>query len=267
MTTTALEKLCHKSCEIIKEVGAFIKSERGKVEAAQIEEKALNSLVSYVDKTAEIKLVERLKDLIPGATFLTEEETVEQIKGKYRWIIDPLDGTTNFLHQLPYYAVSVALEINGSLKMGIVYEPNQDECFYAWAGGGAYMNGAGIQVTKTTHLNAALISTGFPYHDYSLEDSYFKAFKHFMKNTRGIRRCGAAAVDLAYVACGRFDAFYEYGLNAWDVAAAICIIQEAGGQVTDFKGGENYLFGGEMIASNANLAEEVVEVVKTAFDN
>ena len=265
MNNNELELLCADCCEIVKEVGQFIKSERGHVSASQIEEKGLNSLVSYVDKTAEIKLVERLSKRLPNSTFLTEEETVEQKTGKYRWIIDPLDGTTNFLHQLPYFAVSVALEISGEISIGIVYEPNIDEMFYAWKNGGSFMNGFLIKISNTQKLQDSLIATGFPYHDYGLEKPYFEAFNIFMKNSRGIRRFGAAALDLAYVACGRFDAFYEYGLNAWDVAAGVLIVKEAGGKVSDFKGGKGYLFGKEMIASNNRLSKEVLEIIKKAF--
>lgn len=265
MLQKELEQITLKGCKIVKEVGQFVKSERGKVTKGQVEEKGLNSLVSYVDKTAEEKLVFQLSKLIPGSTFLTEEETVEQKMGKFRWIIDPLDGTTNFLHQLPCYAVSVALEIEGIIQSGIVYEPNNDECFYGWKDGGAFMNNSIIKVSSTTKLKNALLATGFPYHDYSLEEPYFKAFNNFMKNSRGIRRWGAAAVDLAYVACGRFDAFYEYGLNAWDVAAGTLIVEEAGGCVSDFSGGTNFLFGKEIISSNQLIFEEIKEIVGKAF--
>ena len=265
MDQQKLELLTLKGCEIVKKAGKFIKSERGKVRSDQIEEKGLNSLVSYVDKTAERKLVAQLGSLLPGSTFLTEEETVEQKRGKFRWIIDPLDGTTNFLHQLPCYAVSVALEIEEEIKIGIVYEPNNDECFYAFQGGGAYLNGHLISVSSTNKLENTLIATGFPYQDYRRESAYFKAFNQFMKNTRGIRRWGAAAIDLVYVACGRFDAFYEYGLNAWDVAAGTLVVKEAGGKVADFKGGEEYLYGKEMIASNQQIFSEIKEIVVKAF--
>ena len=266
MNIKELEALTTRSIEIVKEAGAFIKEERGKVSTEQIETKSLNSLVSYVDKTAETRLVKQLGQLIPDSTFLTEEATIEQKNGKYRWIIDPLDGTTNFLHQLPCYAVSVALEIEEEIEIGIVYEVNNDECFYAWKNGGAFLNGQPIQVSKTNCFSNSLIATGFPYHDFRLETPYFKVFHTFMKNTRGIRRFGAAAVDLAYVACGRFDAFYEYGLNVWDVAAGVLIVQEAGGKVFDFRGGNDYLFGGEMIASNNEIVNEVLKIVKEEFN-
>ncbi|MEZ4958095.1 MAG: inositol monophosphatase family protein [Saprospiraceae bacterium] len=265
MDINQIELICKEVCEIVKEVGLFIKNERGKVSSEQIEEKDLNSLVSYVDKSAEMQLVEKLGQLIPSSTFLTEEEVVEQKPGQYRWIIDPLDGTTNFLHQVPCFAISVALEIEGSISLGIVYEINQDECFYAWKNGGSFLNGRPIFVSNTTQLSKSLIATGFPYQDYSLVIPYFKVFNHFMKNTRGIRRIGAAAVDLAYVACGRFDAFFEYGLNAWDVAAGAIIVKEAKGVVYDFDGKNNFLFGKEMIASNANISVEVLDIIKEAF--
>lgn len=260
-----LKMLCTNACAIVKEVGNFIKSERGKDNNIQIVTKSLNSLVSYVDKSAEEKLVKKLGELFPNSTFLTEEETVEQKQGKYRWIIDPLDGTTNFLHQLPCYSVSVALQIDNETVLGIVYEVNNDECFYAWKDGGAYLNNKPIQVTKTTELKDTLIATGFPYYDYSRVDEYFKAFHHFMKNTRGIRRFGSAAVDLAYVACGRFDVFFEYGLNAWDLATGAFIVQEAGGKVIDFSGGDDFLFGKELVAVNANLSPIVQKIIKAAF--
>ncbi len=237
----------------------------GRVSKEQIEEKSLNSLVSYVDKKAEEMLVNGLVTLLPGSVFLTEEETVEQQKGVFQWIIDPLDGTTNFLHQVPCFAVSVALYENGIPAIGIIYEPNRRECFYAWKEGGAWLNEKPISVSKTTQLKDALIATGFPYRDYSRSDSYFHAFHQFMRGTRGIRRLGAAALDLAYVACGRFDAFFEYGLAAWDVAAGVLLVQEAGGKVCGFSAGDNYLFGGEMVACNEAVYAEMMGVVESAF--
>lgn len=266
MKENELSQLCTECQTIIKEVGKFIVAERGKVKQNEIEEKDLNSLVSYVDKTAEIKLVSQFSKLLPESTFLTEEETVEQNTGKYRWIIDPLDGTTNFLHQLPYFAVSVALEVEGEIVMGIVLNPNNDECFYAQKNKGAFLNGRRINVSSTSTLQKSLVSTGFPYHDYRREESYFKVFNYLMKNTRGIRRFGAAALDLAYVACGRYDAFFEYGLNAWDVAAGSFIVQEAGGKVYDFKSGKDFLFGKEMVAVNNNLSNFILPIIDKSFN-
>jgi len=260
-----IEKLCKESREIILEAGAFIHQELGKVKQQQIEEKDLNSLVSYVDKETEKKLVDRLGKLLPASTFLTEEETVEQREGQYKWIIDPLDGTTNFLHQLPCFAISVALQKDAKTIMGIVYEVNRKECFYAWQNSNAFLNGEKIQVSDTPTLAGALLATGFPYFNYSLLSAYLKAFSYFMQHSRGIRRWGAAAVDLAYVACGRFDAFFEYSLNPWDVAAGAFIVERAGGKVFDFMGSDNYLFGAEIIATNGKIDMEILPIVRDSF--
>ena len=260
-----LEQLTLKTNDIVRQVGGFIKKELDQVKDTDIETKALNSLVSYVDKNAEIQLVKELQILLPEATFLTEEETIENKKGTYTWIIDPLDGTTNFLHQLPFFSISVALQKEGEIILGVVYEVNRSECFYAWKNGGAFLNGKKIQTKKTKHLQDTLIATGFPYYDFDKIPAYVEVLTFFIKNTRGIRRFGSAALDLAYVSCGRFDAFYEYSLNAWDVAAGIILVQEAGGKVSDFQGGDNFLFGKEMIASNPFIFEETLNVVREAF--
>lgn len=265
MTQNELQSLCESTREIVTEVANFIRREAGKVTAQEIETKSKNSLVSYVDKTAEEKLVAGLQALLPGSTFLTEEETIEVEHGEYQWIIDPLDGTTNFLHQLPCFAISVALRVQERTVLGIVYEVNRQECFYAWKGGGAFLNEQKIQVTQTQNLEDSLIATGFPYYNYHYIQAFLKVLEYFMKNTRGIRRFGAAAVDLAYVACGRFDAFFEYSLNAWDVAAGALIVQEAGGEVYDFKGGDDYLFGKEIVVGNPFIGKGVLEIVQREF--
>jgi len=265
MNTNELESLCHKSCAVVREVGQFLKQELGKVGAEAIETKSLNSLVSYVDKKAEEQLVKGLGALLPNATFLTEEETVEQKDGEFQWIIDPLDGTTNFLHQLPFFSISVALRHHDETVIGIVLEVNRDECFYAWKGGGSFLNDKKISVSDSKTLGDTLIATGFPYYDYERVEPFVETLKFFMKNTRGIRRFGSAALDLAYVACGRFDAFYEYSLNAWDVAGGAFIVQEAGGIVEDFKGGSDYLFGKEIIAVNPNIRAAFFQSINSAF--
>ena len=178
-----------------------------------------------------------------------------------RWIIDPLDGTTNFIHAVPAFSVSVALEKDGELLIGIVYEINLDECFYAWKNGGAYLNGKKISVTGGSSLKGSLIATGFPYKEFSQMDRFFFTLKFLFNKTHGVRRLGSAAVDLAYVACGRFDGFFEYNLNPWDVAGGGLIVREAGGKVTDFSGGQNFLFGKEIIACNPNIYGEFLDVV------
>ncbi len=265
MKNAELERICCLACKTVTEVAEFIRGEAGKVTDIEIETKSRNSLVSYVDKTAEEKLVAGLKELLPQSTFLTEEETVATEQGEYQWIIDPLDGTTNFLHQLPCFAISVALQYRERTILGIVYEVNQRECFYAWKDGGAFLNGNKIQVSKTGRLEDSLIATGFPYYDYGSVKPYLKILERLMKNTRGVRRFGAAAVDLVYTACGRFDAFFEYSLNAWDVAAGAFIIEEAGGKVFDFNGGDNYIFGKEIVVGNKDISLELLEIVKKEF--
>jgi len=242
----SLAALCAKTCKVTEEVANFIRTECGKVQLDQIDVKSLNSLVSYVDKNAELQLVAQLQKLLPEAAFLTEEETIETSEAAYRWIIDPLDGTTNFL--------------------GVVYEVNRKECFSAWKDGGSWLNGKAIKVSGNAVFQDALFATGFPYYDYSKTKSYLGVLEHLMKNSRGIRRFGAAALDLAYVACGRFDAFFEYSLSPWDVAAGALLVQEAGGKVCDFKGGEDYVFGKEIIAASGTMYEEVSGLLIKRFE-
>ncbi len=262
MNKHQLEQLCQQTCLLVESVADFIRGEVGKVTGEKIEVKSLNSLVSYVDKTAERMLVSGLSDLLPGSTFLTEEETVEQAAGEFQWIIDPLDGTTNFLHQLPCFAVSVALRQHEEIVLGIVYEVNRHECFSAWKGGGAWLNGLRIHASATPNLANSLVATGFPYRDFDTMHRYIAILQDLMKSTRGLRRYGAAAVDLAYVACGRFDSFFEYGLAAWDVAAGVLLVQEAGGRVSDFDGGDDYVFGGRLLATAPGVFEEMLGLIK-----
>lgn len=260
-----LETLCKDACDIVLKAGAFIREESFKLADIQIEEKDRNSLVSYVDKTAEQLLVKGLQKLIPEAGLITEEETEDITGREWEWIIDPLDGTTNFLYGIPAYSVSVGLRLNGELVAGIVYEINKDELFYAWQGGGAFMNKQRISVSKRPRLELCLMATGFPYSDYSMVPGYLKTLDDLMRGTRGLRRLGSAAVDLAYVACGRFDGFFEYSLSPWDVAGGAVIVKEAGGIVTDFSGEDNYLFGRELIACNSLIYNELQQIISQNF--
>ncbi len=257
-------EICGQMCCIAEDAADFIRRELGRVSRADIETKSLNSLVSYVDKTAEEILVRQLGTLLPEAAFLTEEGTVAQGEAPWRWIIDPLDGTTNFLHQLPGFAVSIGLQHGTELVAGVVLEVTRKECFHAWRHGGAYLNGQPIRVSGTELLADALVATGFPYRDFDRLAPYFRAMDTFVRRSRGLRRLGASAVDLAYLACGRFDAFFEYGLSPWDVAAGIVIVREAGGRVSDFRGGTDYLFGEELVAAAPGVFDGVLAVVKEA---
>lgn len=254
---------------VCEEVGDFIRTEGENFDLSRVEQKnSFNNLVSYVDKEAERRLVAALRKIFPEAGFITEEGTVEQSKQhEYNWIIDPLDGTTNFLHGLPIFAISVALAHHQEIIFGAVYHIMRKECFHAQAGGKAYCNDKEIRVSGVTTLNESLLATGFPYYHSEKKDIYLDIIKEFLENTHGIRRLGSAAIDLAYVACGRIEGFFEYNLNPWDVAAGALIVKQAGGKVSDFKGGNNFIFGGEMCATNSAIHDEAVKLIRNKWYN
>jgi myo-inositol-1(or 4)-monophosphatase len=254
-------ELITKAQTLVKETGQFIKEELGKVSIGEIEIKALNSLVSYVDKEAESKLVTGLSELTPGCGFITEEDTIDDDSKPVVWIIDPLDGTTNFLRQIPHFSVSVALKVNNKVTLGFVYNIMMDEMFSAGLGHGAYLNGKSIRVSKTSDFKEGIIATGFPYEKKETQ-SFAEVLQKLMVEARGLRRLGSAALDLAFVACGRFDAYYECCINAWDVAAGILIVKEAGGIVTDFSGKENHLNGNQVIASSPKCHPRLLEIIQ-----
>lgn len=259
------KQLCDEVIAVAHKAGEFIQQNRKNISAQNIEYKGLNDLVSYVDREAERLIIESLKPLLTDAGFLAEENTIEQQQKKFLWIIDPLDGTTNFLHGVPCYSVSIALMENEKTVLGVVHEINLNETFYAWKNSAAFLNGKEIAVSKIAALKNALIATGFPYTNYSRLKEYMQVFDHCMKHTHGLRRPGSAAVDLVYTAAGRYDAFFEYGLNAWDVAAGAFIVQQAGGFVTDFSGNENFIFGKEILAVNKLLYHEFFNVIEKCF--
>lgn len=261
-----LQEVVLSTVELAKQVGDFIRQERKTFSTDKIEYKGLNDLVSYVDKTAEQQLVAGLEKILPIAGFITEEKTSTKIGQVYNWIIDPLDGTTNFIHGLPIFSISIALKEYDELVAGVVYEVNLDECFYAWKGAPAYLNGNEIRVSNTPTLERSLLATGFPYYDFGKQDQYIQLFAELMKSCHGLRRIGSAAVDLAYTACGRFGAFYEYNLNAWDVAAGIVIVKQAGGQVVNFKGGDEVIETRELLATNGKITDEMLHVIQKYFD-
>ena len=258
-------QICYSTKELTKRVAAFIKNEAGQVSEQQIQDKDHNSLVSYVDETAERMLVDGLSKIMPAATFITEEKTVENTKSALQWIIDPLDGTTNFLHGIPIYSVSVALVVKDEPVVGVVHEVNQDENFYAYQGGGAFLNDQPIKVKSTPMLANALIATGFPGRSFEHLTAYEKTMNVLMQSTRGIRRLGSAAVDMAYVACGRFDGYFEYGINAWDIAGGILLVKEAGGTVTNFSGGPEALYTGEMLATNGHIHDSFLAILRNHY--
>jgi myo-inositol-1(or 4)-monophosphatase len=246
-----LESIKNNVIDLSERVALFIQQEAVDFSSDKIEYKGKNDLVSYVDKTAEQMIVSELDDLIPGAGFLAEEGATRNADAEWVWVIDPLDGTTNFIHSIPTYAISIGLLHQQEPVLGLVRELNRNECFHAVKGSGAYCNKKRIAVSNNNQFSGALLATGFPYHQFENMDQYLKILTEFMGNCHGIRRIGSAAVDLAYVAAGRFEGFFEYNLNPWDVAGGIVLVTEAGGKVTDFSNGNNALFGNEIIAANA----------------
>jgi myo-inositol-1(or 4)-monophosphatase len=260
--TPTYKQLCLKACETARFAGAFIAEQAKGFDDSMIEQKGLHDLVSYVDREAEKMIIAELSGLLPEAGFIAEEGTSSERGATYNWIIDPLDGTTNFMQGIPVYAVSLALMKENELVVGVVYEIGQQECFYAWKGGGAYLNGTRICVSGKSDLHQALLATGFPYNNFDLLDAYMSFLKWALTSARGVRRLGSAATDLAYVACGRFDAFWEYDLKPWDVAAGALLVEEAGGVVSDFHGDENFVFGRTIQASNGLLHESILSKLK-----
>jgi myo-inositol-1(or 4)-monophosphatase len=260
-----LEIITKQVVDISKAVGQFIKQEADKINNDDIEEKGIHNLVTYVDKQSEKLLIEELSMILPEAGIIAEEDDSLEKSDKFNWVIDPLDGTTNYIHGIPIFAISIALMDGDEVVLGVVYEINLRECFYAWKDGPAFLNGKEIHVSTTKMLDNSLLATGFPYYDYSMLDSYLNLFKDLMQTTRGVRRLGSAAVDLAYVACGRVELFYEYGLQSWDVAAGSLIVKQAGGMITDFNGSNNYIFGKQIIASNTKTHKEFVKKIDNFF--
>lgn len=255
------KKLCFQVQGIAKETGIFIRKEGKNISASDVETKSVASLVTYVDKTAEVYIVSALKKLIPDSGFVAEEGTATHKDERFVWFVDPLDGTTNFIHGITPHSVSIALMEDNELVLGVVYEVGLDEMFYAWKGSPAYLNGKIITVSPTAKPEDTLIATGFPYYNFNQVDNYICAMKYFMKSTRGIRRLGSAAVDLSYVAAGRFNGFFEHALHAWDVAAGVFILKQADGKISDFNRGENWLFGGEIVAASKNYFDEFYGII------
>lgn len=261
------ELLSTQVIAITRLAGNFIRKESMNFDADAIEFKGLNDLVSYVDKTAEEQLVSNLSKLIPDAGFTTEEETVNT-KGKtYNWIIDPLDGTTNFIHGVPTYSISIALYEEDQPVLGVVYEINRAEMFHSYKDAPAYLNNKPIRVSHINSLSDSLLATGFPYYQFDKQPQYMQLLAELMQKTHGLRRIGSAAVDLAYVACGRFDAFFEYNLNSYDVAGGAYLVQQAGGKVMNFSGGNEFINKREILATNGRVDEEILNAIQRHFNS
>lgn len=259
--------ICQEVCDLARKTGAFLKDEIHKIKSENIEHKGAHDFVTYVDKTSESRIVEALSKILPVAGFIAEENKSLPVSDNYNWIIDPLDGTTNYIHGIPLYSISIALVRGTQTVVGVVYEPNSDECFYAWEGSNAFLNHSPIRVSNQVLLNDTLFATGFPYYDYSKLRPFMEVFEYMIRNSRGLRRLGSAAIDLAWVACGRIDGFFEYGLHPWDVAAGAFIVERAGGKNSDFSGSDNYIFGKEIVSSNPYVFNEFIDVIDRHFSS
>jgi len=229
--------------------------------ALKVRSKTFNDFVSEVDHAAERTIIETLQDAYPDHGFIGEESGNQNVEAENVWIIDPLDGTTNFLHGFPQYCVSIALQQQGQLTQAVVYDPNRNDLFTATRGRGAFLNDKRIRVSNRTKLQDSLITTGFPFRDFSHLDAYLAMFKDMLKKTSGVRRPGSAALDLAYVAAGWADGYWEIGLSSWDLAAGALLVHEAGGLVGDFEGNEGYLESGNIVAGNPRIFGQLLQTL------
>ena len=234
-------------------------ADRGRV---TVEVKAKHDYVTEVDREAEAAVVAVLRRRVPDHAILAEEGSTGGADAAYRWIVDPLDGTTNFIHGVPAFAVSIGLTDAGGLAAGAVHDPCRGETFHAHRGGGAFLNGARIACTDLDHLDAALIATGFPFRELERLPAYLAAFETFVRSTSGLRRAGSASLDLVYTACGRYDGFFEVGLKPWDLAGGALIVMEAGGIVTDVGGGPGFLQEGSVVAAGPRLHAAMLTITK-----
>lgn len=255
-----LEKMCSEVKDTVKKTGKSIRRKRKNNSQLTIEKKGEHDYVTHLDKLSEKKLVEKLKRIFPSAGFITEENTIQPSAQKYNWIIDPIDGTTNFIHDVSPYAISVALAEEDKIILGVVYEITLDELFYTWNNAPSYLNGKEIHVSSSRNFSKALVATGFPYTRTKRIKNILRTMEYFLIHCQDIRRFGSAATDLCYVACGRFDIYYEGYLNIWDVAAGIILVKNAGGVVTDFNGKENYKR--DIVATNKFLLEHTLKGIK-----
>jgi myo-inositol-1(or 4)-monophosphatase len=231
-----------------------------RLDSLTVTTKGQNEFVSEVDRAAEQVIIKTLRDAYPNHAILAEESGRSD-GNEFQWVIDPLDGTTNYLHGFPQFSVSIALKHKGVLEHGVIYDPLREELFTASRGSGALLNDRRLRVSSCKGLTGALIGTGFPYRDQSHLDAYMGMFRDLIKDTAGLRRPGSAALDLAYVAAGRLDGFWELGLAEWDIAAGALIIQEAGGAVSDIQGGERYLESGNMIAGGIKTHTAILKTI------
>lgn len=244
-----------------RQAGDIIIRATERMDKLTIHNKSDNDYVTEVDQMAEQEIIRAIRKAYPDHAILAEESGETEGDSEYQWIIDPLDGTTNYLHQFPQYSISIAVKYRGRLEHAVVFDPLKDEMFSASRGHGAQMNGRRLRVSEAKGLNGALLGTGFPFKDLEHLDAYLAMFKSMIGPTAGIRRAGSAALDLAYVAAGRLDGFWELNLKPWDMAAGLLLIQEAGGLVSDIKGGHDIFETGHVIAANPRVFKAMVKTL------
>lgn len=248
--------------EAAREAGRFLKYSIGKVRSVEMKKGEERNLVSEIDRASEEKIIGMIRRHHPHHGILAEESGEERSQADYVWIIDPLDGTTNFLHGLPIFCVTIAIEYRKEVIAGVIYDPNLDELFTVERGSGAYLNGKRMQVSSTSDMIRSLLVTGFPYDIVSNPDHAIEHFVNFLTSAQAVRRLGSAALDLAYTASGRMDGFWEVNLNPWDMAAGMLMVKEAGGIVTDFKGGTASIYGKQVLASNGRIHKAMLEILQ-----
>jgi len=261
MNNRDLKELRDCAVDAAIEAGRHVRNYTGRLSSNEIEHKGTHDLVTRLDKESQDLIIDRLSKAFPSSDFLAEENGVgnwgEVEEGTLRWIIDPIDGTTNFAQGLPHYSVSIGLQDGKDLIVGVVYDVSTDELFSAVKDGGLYLNGRRTHATKRKTLSESVLATGFPFKEYQHIDAFLAAFKTMIKECRSVRRLGSAAIDLAYVAAGRLDGFFEVGLSPWDVAAGTVLVREGGGVVSDMSGSDQFLFKKHIIASNGLIHDDV----------
>jgi myo-inositol-1(or 4)-monophosphatase len=264
------ERARDAAVDAAKRAAALIRLHAGRVATDEVREKGVHDLVTHVDEEAQRIIIDALREAFPDFGVLAEEgaddDRLSPVADGHRWIVDPIDGTTNFTHGVPPYAVSIALQRDATLVLGVVLDVARDELFTAVRGRGLYVNGARAWVRRAERLDESLLATGFPYRRYAHIDRYLGVLKRFLLTARGVRRHGVASIDLAYVACGRFDGFFETGLRPWDVAAGTVLVEEAGGRVSDYRGGGDPVFDRQIVASNGRIHDAMLDVLGDMAD-
>ena len=267
MNTDNLNNYLEVAREAALRAGVVLKERFRKLCPSMIDEKAKNDFVTEADKKSEEIIKGHIRSHFSDHDILAEESLAVRNDSPFLWIIDPLDGTLNYIHGLPCFAVSIALEIEGELAVGLIYEPLKENIYSAIKGQGAFKNGKRIHVSRSNTLNTSLVATGFPFRIKDIIDNYLKVFKELFMHATGIRRGGSACLDLAYTAEGIFGGFFECALSPWDMAAGALLVKEAGGEVTDFNGGNQYLKTGNIIAGSKGVHQEILKIIQEIFRN